>query len=264
MHLVKALNKKWIVGGILPVGLGLVLAMAAKFPSTREWLKAVGPLSAALVALIIAIWGDSLRHHFWHPSIEFDFDPAQDITKTVQWVKLYESRAIQSECFYIHLRIRNSGNEVATQVEVFIEELAQQQSDGTFHKVSDLYLPLNLRWAYIHEVEGLGPGMYYPQITPKAEKAVDLGHIIAPGNRPWYRGESPDGSDPSKTVLSLDLIWRSSRMDYLRLPGTYRCTVVAAAANAQPVRRELEVNLSGNWFSNDEEMRQKGIAVEFI
>ncbi len=253
--------------GVIAVAFVASLLILSMQSSAQSSVSAVGSLIVASTALVIAIWSEFLKRLILHPSLEFRFDPKSDVSKT-EMVRIDERNGRQfvvfrSDCFYVHVRIHNSGNQAAEKVEVFIEELLQKQADGKFEKVSDFYQPLNLRWAYIHEVPGLAPGMYYPQITPKAEKALDIVHVLYPSSRTQF-DEGKDSLDATKTALAFELVWKSSRRDWIREPGTYRCVLVAAAANALPVRKAIEIELTGAWDADEAEMRNKGLRVKLV
>lgn len=72
------------------------------------------------------------------------------------------------------------------------------------------------------------------------------------------------GGDPSLTVFSLDLAVKPATGTYLLRTGRYRIVLATAAANAGLVRRTVELNLTGRWFSDEMQMLTQGVGLKLF
>jgi hypothetical protein len=52
--------------------------------------------------------------------------------------------------------------------------------------------------------------------------------------------------------------------NYLLPPGSYRLVLELAAKNARPIRRTLQITVTGNWFADERQMLERGIAVRVL
>jgi hypothetical protein len=218
---------------------------------TPDWLTAIGTLAAAVVALVVAVFHKHLSSLFWRPvlSIVVENRPPDCHLTTLTNLQT----GVQAPCYYFRLRVHNNGNASAETVEVFIEEIQRRRADGTFETWQG-FLPLNLRWAHYGTP-------YFPQIPPRVYKHCDLGHIVDPSMRQQFPGEDypPLGIPAAETLICLDLVVKPATRTYLIPRGVYRLVLVAAAANAHLVRRTIEMNLTGQWFADEDRMFREGI-----
>jgi hypothetical protein len=148
---------------------------------------------------------------------------------------------VQADCYYFRIRVKNSGNQRAELVEVFAAELLKQQAVGSFKKMGS-FLPMNFVWAHIKRP-------FFDAISPGMEKHCDLGHVIEPANRAMFEGEdNPQlGIPADKTIFSFDLEVKPFTMSHLIPQGKYHLALQIAAANTEPVKKTLEITLTGNW-----------------
>jgi hypothetical protein len=227
---------------------------------TPEWLNAVGTLAAVVLALFLAIFHEHLRTLFWHPTLELLVEnrpPDSHLTTMAS-----SEAGIQAACYYFRVRVQNNGNAIAKTVEVFVEQVWQKRADGIFQKWED-FLPLNLLWSHYRQP-------YFPSIPPGVYKHCDFGHIVDPSLRHKFLGEDHPrlgrlGIQQSQTVMCLDLAVLPNTGTHLIPPGPpYRLVVVAAAANARLVRRTIEVNLTGQWFTDESQMLRDGIGLGIL
>lgn len=137
------------------------------------WLKALGPVISAIIALCIAIFHTQLRQLFWKPSLKIfiDKDDPADCQKTTIKNKVTNQTA---DCFYFRLRIINEGNATAQNVEITIQEIFRKNLANNEFEKWRAFLPLNLTWSHVGNV-------FYPRISPsKNYKHCDLAHITDP------------------------------------------------------------------------------------
>jgi hypothetical protein len=166
--------------------------------------------------------------------------------------------SISAECYYFLLRVENSGNSRAENVEVFAKRLSRKQADGTFSPV-DTFLPMNLLWSFSRTpiLQALPPGFY---------KHCSLGHIINPARSREFPSESaPDseqkGSSIPLTTLVLDVEFLSNARTHLLSPGTYRLELSIGAANSKARDCVLTIGHTGIWYSSDSDMLSRGVSL---
>ena len=213
-----------------------------------DWLTAFGTIGLGF----IAAFQDKIRRKIMRPKLEVVFD-TRDCHKTKLKGKRADGIVYEADCYYFRLRVKNSGNEAARQVEVYVAEL-WKKADGTYQKVHS-FLPMNLVWSHVKVP-------YLVAISPGMEKFCDLGHIIDPGRRTHFNAEYSDalGISANKTIFSLDLEVKPFTMSHLIPPGAYHLLLKIAAANAQPVTKKLELEVTGNWHADEAKMHDGEIA----
>jgi len=194
-----------------------------------DWLIAIGTISLA----VIAAFQDKIRGWIMRPKLDIVLDARPpDCHKT--WMKSYNPDGTinrQVECYYLRLRVKNSGNHRAELVEVFATGLEKQQADDSFSKVES-FLPLNLRWSHISKA-------FVDAISPEMEKHCDIGHIIDPAQRATLLMEDdPSVGVPDRTLLSFDFVVKPHTMSHLIPPGKYRLSLLIGASNTKPVKKD--------------------------
>ncbi len=220
-----------------------------------EWLAAIGTIAAVVIALFLAVFHERLRRWGWHPLLDIRFTSSPpDCHSTIVTDK---ARNLALPCYYFRIRVCNSGNTSAENVEVFIERIERRRADGTYENWEQ-FLPLNLLWSHYKAV-------YFPKIAPDTEKYCDLGHIFRPEDRQQLELEGEDnrllGLSQAETVMCLELVVRPNTGSHLLRRGEYKIWVVAVAANAAVERRTLELNLTGLWFDDESRMLREGIGL---
>ena len=121
------------------------------------------------------------------------------------------------------------------------------------------FLPKNLVWSHFRK-------MLLPAISPDTYKHCDLGHILHPEGRKTIPGEHTTWPNvlQDKTILSLDTVVKPYTQSYLLPFGTYRLTIIVAAANAKAQRQTLEIALTGDWYDDEEKMLGEGIGIRLL
>ena len=220
-----------------------------------EWLTAIGTVAAVVVALFLAVFHEHLRRWWWHPTLEIRLRNSPPDSHRTIWT--HQARNLALPCYYFRIRVHNSGNASAENVEVFIERIERRRADGEYENWQQ-FLPLNLLWSHYGFV-------YFPKIAPDTEKYCDLGHIFRPDQRQQLEREGEDnrllGLSETETVMCLDLAVRPNTGSHLLPRAEYRIGVVAVAANAAVERRTLELNLTGQWFDDEPRMLREGIGL---
>jgi len=223
-----------------------------------DWLTAIGTIAVA----IIAVFQDQIRSWLNRPRLEVSISVAPpDCHKTtlVQTLNMRDHPAtLHTDCYYFRIRVRNAGNQRAEYVEVFASELFKQQADESFKRV-DSFLPMNLLWSHIREP-------FIPAISPEMEKLCDLGHIVDPAKRERFVSDHNPNLNVAndKTTMSLDVEVPSFAMGHVIAPGKYRLHLLIGAANSKPVKKTLEISLTGVWHSDEHTMLGEGIGIRII
>lgn len=226
---------------------------------TTDWLIALGTIGLFLVA-IVGIFQDRIRAWLKHPNLglSIDVSPPDCHKTTLKNITPQGQIATQADCYYFRMGIENSGNQRAEYVEVFAKELLKKGLDGEFRTVHS-FLPMNLVWSYYKKP-------FFAAISPGMKQHCDLGYIIDPNMRSQFSLEdNPALNIPANnTIFSLDMVVKTFTLNHLIPPGTYRLVLQIAAANAKPNIETLEIVLTGNWYSNEQDMFSKGIGIKKI
>jgi hypothetical protein len=159
----------------------------------------------------------------------------------------------EGNCYYLRLWVYNKGNLPATNVQVFASRLFQETISKEFIPVNN-FLPMNLIWANTKNE------IFRNRIAPKMGYHCDLGHIADPRLKYIHRETIPDVAE-DRTVLSLALEVLPFTLIHLLKPGNYKLELIIAADNCSPVKKVLKIMHSGNWFDDEKEMFQKGVAL---
>jgi len=246
-------------------------------------IDAVGTFFLVVIAFF-ALFQDKIRIWLFHPklSVSIKSEPP-DCLKTVFYIPIGKQGTsgstlsqkepptsgsalfpsddyrggfkMETEAYFIRLKIENTGNEKAESVEVYANELSRKQADGSF-KLVESFLPMNFKWSYIHEE-------FMPAISPNTYKHCDLAHIFNPVHRKDIplEDKSWPNVDPDQTILSFDTIAKPYALNHLICPGIYRLVFTVAAANSRPIKRTLEINITGNWYDDETKMLGEGIGL---
>lgn len=217
---------------------------------------AVGTITLA----IVAIWQDKIRAWVSKPELDIDVEMSPRdchktfITKRQSPLRLSENG---TDCYYLRIRVKNEGNRRAEMVEVFVADLLKKQADGTFKRVES-FMPMDLLWSHIRKP-------FFDIISPGMEKHCDVGHIIDPAKNAEFGYKKDPGEDiQDKTWLSLDLEVKPNTMSHLLEPGIYRLTLLIASSNTKPIEKTLEINHTGEWFSDETKMLSEGVGLKIV
>jgi hypothetical protein len=109
--------------------------------------------------------------------------------------------------------------------------------------------------------------MFFPRILPKGLlKHCDLAYMLDP-NRLQIMQENDillSSEDyANEKVLILSFKYKPHTGTYILQPGSYKFVIAAAASNAKPVRKTIEVNFL-DWYQEEEEMLKDGINFKII
>jgi len=228
-------------------------------------LQEAAPLigaAATVLAVLAALFRDEIRSIWKRPKLVVSIKlGAPDCHKTfIQYTNMSTGAVTASgDCYYFRLWIRNDGRMRAEKVQVFIARILKKHADGDF-KEDKSFLPMNLKWAHSQTQGGL-PEVFADGISPKMGKHCDLGHILHPLLRAQTNDTLP-GFVRDQTLMSLDLEVQPNTRTHLVPPGVYRLELKIGAANAKPINRTFEMNLTGLWSDDETKMFADGIGIK--
>lgn len=64
-----------------------------------------------------------------------------------------------------------------------------------------------------------------------------------------------------ETIIDLDLIVKPNTLSHLIGPGKYKLTIAVGASNSKLIRKVFDINHTGNWFDDENEMFRDGIGI---
>jgi hypothetical protein len=219
---------------------------------------------ATLLAVFVALFKEQLVRIWRRPKLETRIRlSAPDCHKT-QMTRFDQKTGVameRADCYYFRLWVENTGNQRAEKVQIFLSKLFCRHADGSFVEDKS-FLPMNLRWSH-SQLSLLGPEIFAEGISPKMGKHCDLGHIIEPSRRVAF-GINLSNVVAGKTILELDLEVAPNTLTHLLPPAVYRLEMKLAAANAEPETKTIEINHTGDWYSEETKMFSDGFGMKEI
>ncbi len=248
-----------VVGGVAMLARVGELWLSASEPdaSRREASPYLLLGAAALIASLVALFGDAVRRWIWRPILTTEYLHRPDYCDTPVLRGTTRGQQVASDCYYFSLRVENKGTISADTVEVFATDLCQWVN-GNWTPVRRY--SMDLKWAWLGVAR-------LPTLAPKMDRFCNIGHIIDPAQRANFAQDNEDlpGLGQQTAILSLDLEARPNHGIHLLRPGKYRLTIQLAAANHKPVTKVLEIDVIGGWYPNNlPRMLQQGIRIELL
>lgn len=229
------------------------------------WATAVGTLLLA----IVAVFQDKIRSWLTRPQLKLEIQPSPpDCMKTIfrsvsptynNMGQRLGEMSTNIPCYYFRLRVTNTGNCEAREVEVFAKDL--KRFKGPKWETVGRFAPMNLLWSNVRKP-------FLPILSPNIPRHCDVAHVVHPDNRKHVHRALPDVEAPpgffhlegqEPCVLALDLEFEPNSLGHLLGPGFYQLSLVLAAANFPPREYLLEIHITGDWF--DDEARMFGEAI---
>lgn len=211
------------------------------------------------LAVLVALFRDEIRGWWYRPVLTAVIRlSAPDCHKTFLVAdNPMEQLAQRGDCYYFRIWVENIGKHRAEKVQVFVARLLKKRADGSYGEVQS-FLPMNLRWSHSYE----RPEIFAEGLSPEMGKHCDFGHILDPRFRIALSSQSTHPFPKDETVLELDLEVQPNTMSHLLPKGVYKIQVKIAAANALPTTKWWEINLTGNWYSDEGKMFSEGIGIK--
>jgi hypothetical protein len=228
------------------------------YPINWAAIEAIGTILAVVVALGLALFRE-VRDLIKRPSLTLlPIAPGSPDCVKIPTVRREDGKVVATaDVYYLRMRVKNQGRGRATEVEVFASKLLKRQADGKFREVES-FLPMNLRWAH--------RGAVLPGISPNMYRHCAIAAIFDPRKRPEFppKDKQWSGVPQDNTILSLSTETRTNARGYLQPPGTYRLELELVAANAKPVKKILEITLTGDWYDDEREMFSEGVGIRLL
>ena len=210
-----------------------------------EWFVAIG----TVVLAFVAVFQEWLRRLVIHPTLKLSARVIRPDCHKTKWNTGYD-------VYYFRLRLENTGNDAARDVQVYLASVERQRRDKKYEPVEP-FEPMNLIWALtrVPTLPTLLPGL--------PPRFCDLAHITVPGGKRGMNEHLPGVSDDN-TVLALDLEVVTQRKAHLLEAGIYKFGLKLAASN-HPVRDyTLEVDFKGVWFDDEDKMLSDGFGMRLV
>jgi hypothetical protein len=223
---------------------------------SATWVSAI----ATLLAVLVALFKEEITRLWRRPGLDAAIRlSAPDCHKTEMIFSNPRTGEViaRGDCYYFRIWVENKGNLRANRVQVFAAKLLRQHADGSF-KEEKQFLPMNLKWSHSQ----IKPEIFAEGISPSMGKHCDLGHILDPELRNKMQ-QSVD-ADEDETLFELDLEVAPNTLSHILRPGLYRLELKIAAANAKPISRTLEINLTGKWYGDENRMFSDGIGLKEV
>jgi len=230
------------------------------------WATAIGTMLLA----IVAVFQDKIRNCLTRPNLKLEIQPSPpDCMKTSFRLPtpIYDSTgqrigetSIDIPCYYFRLRVTNTGNCEAREVEVFAKGLKRFSAK---YETVDRFAPMNLLWSNVRKP-------FLPILSPKIPKHCDVAHVVHPDTKKSVYHALPEIEAPAGffhevgqelCVLALDLEVEPNSLGHLLGPGFYQLTLVLAAANFPPQEYLLEIRITGDWFEDEDRMFGEAIRI---
>jgi len=222
---------------------------------TPDWLTAIGTISASVIALVIALFGEHLTRCLFHPKLDLDARVQRpDAEQARRGLKLSPTEMIDiGLSYFFRFAIRNKGNAAARDVQVFLAKV--ERVIGKNMSEVDRFTPMNLKWSYTGDTTRK---VLLPDMPPVF---CDFIHVSDPASRA-VSGEDLSTVPPGDAVICLDVEAPSLNKGHLLEPGTYRFDVRLVAENHDSRSYSIEVWFPGKWFADQTEMFDKGFKMK--
>ncbi len=206
------------------------------------WFAALG----TFVLAFVAVFQEWLRKLVVRPHLQLNaIVSPPDCQKT--------KSDIGADVYYFRLRVENTGNAAARDVQVYLASAQRQRADRQYEAVKR-FTPMNLNWAIVGQptLPILLPGM--------PPRYCDFAHVTIPRLKMSSVEDLPE-VDEHAPVLALDLEVRPNNKGHLLEAGVYRFGLKLAASN-HPVRHyTLEVDFKGIWLDDEDKMFRDGFGM---
>jgi hypothetical protein len=230
-----------------------------------QWWAVIVALLAAIVAVLIAVFGPSVQQAVFAARIAVEFNTSPPDSHRTQ-LRNVQTGAIVAPTFYLRMRVKNSGRSTMERVEAMITRVDRRLPNDRIEQMKE-FLPLNLVWSHLTRVVPVG-NVFFRQaevtrdaIQPQLYKFLDFGHL---------RQSSPPDLDirhvppNAKVVLELDVEFAPNTMTHILGPGEYVFAVAFAAANARMVEKKYRVIIADAWVDDEDEMLNKNVSVREV
>jgi hypothetical protein len=225
--------------------------------SNINW-AAVG-IGMTFFAVLVALFKEEIVRIWRRPKLSATIHPyTPDCLKTMITYHTLSGEISNAACYYFRLWVENKGNQRADKVQVFAEKLYKLSNRGRYQE-STKFLPLNLKWSHAQQNQ-ISPEIFADGISPFMGKHCDLGHIIDPK----FRKQLGIFATSDKSIFELDTEVIPNTLSNYVEPGKYHLKLRIAASNSKPILITLKIDLTGEWFDDEELMLSRGMIIKQI
>jgi hypothetical protein len=210
-----------------------------------QWFAALG----TFVLAFVAVFQEWLRRLVICPVLKLEARVSRPDCHKTTWTAGYK-------VYYFRLRVENTGNDAAHDVQVYLASVERLRLDKTYEP-APRFDPMNLLWALTRK-----PTL--PTLLPKMPpRYCDLAHITDPLGKLSLKEDLP-GVGENDPVLALDLEASTNRKGHLLEAGVYRFGIKLAAANHPAHDYTLEVDFRGLWIDDEDKMLREGFGMRLV
>jgi hypothetical protein len=212
------------------------------YDSAPVWFAGLGTFALAFVA----VFQEWLKRLFVRPILQ--------LSAIVSRPDCHKTRfSMGADVYYFRLRVENTGNDAARDVQVYVASVERQRADKQYEPVKR-FIPMSLKWAILGQPT---LPILLPHMPPRF---CDFAHITDPGLKRSVAEDLP-GVGEKSPVLGLDLESLPNNRGHLLEPGLYKFGLKLAASN-HPVREyTVEVDFKGTWFDDEDQMLRDGFGM---
>ena len=215
----------------------------------EDWLVAIGTIILAFVA----VFQQSIRNFIYKPILSVSIKTEPPDCVAVPYTK--QDGSFIANTVYLRIWVENTGKATAKNVEVYAKSLKRQRADNTWEIVKG-FPPMNLVWANYRSI-------YFPTISPGMGKHCDIGHITDPEKRHVLNEDSPKLKlTTQQASFAFDLMTLPNHRGHIIGPGDYLLEIMIASENSKPVSKEIKINITGLWSTEEEIMLRDGIGLQ--
>jgi hypothetical protein len=218
-------------------------------------VTAIATFLAAVVALVLGVWGNELRMLGRSPRLSLTLDPAPD------HFQRFTHPAGTAE-YDVRISVTNAGDLGAKNAEVVAVELLVKQANGAFAR-DPVFMAMNLRRTH-----------YGDTITPIVHHGVPRPYDLLACYDPALQlaAKRPELLFDLSTVVS-PVAAQPVVAQPVALPdaypswkpqGTYRLSLALAADGVAPVRTTVEITWSGKWSDHASDFFKDELIVKLI
>jgi len=210
--------------------------------SAAAWFAGFG----TLVLAFVAVFQEWLKRLFVRPRLQLKAMVSRpDCHKT--------KFSMGADVYYFRLRIENTGNDAARDVQVYLASVDRQRADKQYEAVKR-FTPMSLKWAILDQ-----PTLPV-LLASMPPRFCNLGHVTDPKQRRSV-AEDLTGLREDSPVLALELEAIPNNRGHLLEPGIYKFGLKLAASN-HPVRHyDLGVDFKGIWLDDEDQLLRDGFGM---
>jgi len=213
-------------------------------PPTLEWITSLSTLAAVVLALVLALWGESVKRWFYKPDLVLEASVRRPDAERVGRQVVSQTVVpfvVQFEAWFFRLAISNLSKTPAREVQVYLKRV--EKADGT---VVAKFTSMNLLWAN----KGVTTR---PVLLKDIPVLCDFIHVSDPTYRPQH-GEDLSDVPAGKAIMCLDVEATNTAKGHLLGPGAYLFHLYVAAENFPARHFTVEVRYNGTWHANQDQM----------